>query len=265
MEKIEHKKVESYIAKCQWTWAKTMPMIPHEYIVRHRSLPDDQFVDFVQTIREHGVVEQWRKYKHTYLYLGGFKYWTMGNPIEETTIINRAKVHNEYDSIADVYDSLFTGNGYPVEDKQVVEMIQWAGEPILDIGCGTGLLVDLLNVPADSYVGIDPSSKMIMKLKEKHPDHPTKTTPFEGMALASPEFYAISLYGSPSYIMPQYLARMKQFDRVFAMFYKPDYNPVTYEKTGAKFTHYVHSIEDLKRIFPQAEVTEFNNYIIVKK
>lgn len=33
------------------------------------------------------------KYYHPYLYIDDYKYWTMGAPVEETIIINRAKVN----------------------------------------------------------------------------------------------------------------------------------------------------------------------------
>lgn len=43
-----------------------------------------------------GVVKPWPRdsshprYHHTYLELGEWEYWTMGEPVDETTLINRA-------------------------------------------------------------------------------------------------------------------------------------------------------------------------------
>lgn len=265
MEAQKENRIRYYIKSCRWTWSKTMPLMPHEYIVRGRYLTDDQFVEFVQAIRTYGRREKWGRYNHEYLYIDGYKYWTMGSPIEQTRIINRAKVFNEYDGIAGIYDGLFTGNGYPDEDREVAGMIEWDNEPILDIGCGTGLLISLLNVPESLYMGIDPSGNMLARLKQKYPLHPVKQTPFEQMAIASPEYYAVALYGSPSYIIPQYLKGINQFKRHFLMFYKPDYYPVTYEKTGVKFAHYRHTEADLQIIFPKSKIIDFNNYLIVIK
>lgn len=41
--------------------------------------------------REHGIRERWSKYNNPYLYVDDYKYWTMGAPLEDTTVINRAK------------------------------------------------------------------------------------------------------------------------------------------------------------------------------
>lgn len=90
----------SLIARCQWTWAKTYVNVPHEYIVRDRcSLSDDEFVYLINAQREYGIHEQWYRYNHPYLYIDGYKYWTMGGPISDTKVINRQKVFSEFDSL----------------------------------------------------------------------------------------------------------------------------------------------------------------------
>ena len=50
---------------------------------------------FIDMQRRFGVYEHWEKYYHPYLYIDGYKYWTMGAPVEETIVMNRAKV-NKY-------------------------------------------------------------------------------------------------------------------------------------------------------------------------
>lgn len=78
----------------EWTFAKTMPWIPHWYILR-KNFNNSIFDEMVVALREHGVDETFGKKKpkiYRYFYANGYKYWTMGNPINETTIINRAKV-----------------------------------------------------------------------------------------------------------------------------------------------------------------------------
>ncbi len=89
---VDYDKLRSLIARCEWTFAKTMPFAPHEYIVKEKCpLTTDEFEYFVNMQREHGVKERWGKYNNPYLYIDDYKYWTMGAPIEETTVINRAK------------------------------------------------------------------------------------------------------------------------------------------------------------------------------
>lgn len=88
-----------YIAKVHWRFAKTMPRWPHEYTVREwRQDLDAQFCEFAALIRRAGIVKPWPRdsasprYRHTYLEIDGWEYWTMGEPISETGLINRARV-----------------------------------------------------------------------------------------------------------------------------------------------------------------------------
>ena len=87
--------VRDCIAKNKWTFAKTMPTIPHYYIVRGKcALTDEEFDRFVRLQRQYGTVMRWWKYNFPYLLVDGWKYWTMGAPIEETIIINRAEIES---------------------------------------------------------------------------------------------------------------------------------------------------------------------------
>ncbi len=90
--KLDYDKLREMIARCEWTFAKTMPFAPHEYIFKGRcSLSAEEFEYFVNMQREHGIRERWGKYNNPYLYVDDYKYWTMGAPLEDTTVINRAK------------------------------------------------------------------------------------------------------------------------------------------------------------------------------
>lgn len=80
----------SFINRHQWTFAKTMPKHPHWYIVRKNCDPA-HFERAVRLIREHGEQRRFYRKRLTYLHFDGLDYWTMGAPVEETTIINRAK------------------------------------------------------------------------------------------------------------------------------------------------------------------------------
>jgi hypothetical protein len=86
-------KLREMVARCQWTFAKTMPWCPHEYIVRGKCpLSEEEFLYFIDMQRNYGKVERWGKYITPYLYIDDYKYWTMGAPVEETIVMNRAKV-----------------------------------------------------------------------------------------------------------------------------------------------------------------------------
>ncbi len=105
-KELNYDKLREMIARCEWTFAKTMPQCPHEYIVRGKCpLSEDEFLYFINMQRNYGKVERWGKYNNPYLYIDDYKYWTMGAPLEETTVINRAKasvvndVHQLYEGI----------------------------------------------------------------------------------------------------------------------------------------------------------------------
>jgi hypothetical protein len=98
----------SYIAKVKWQFARTMPQWPHEYTVRHwRNDLDSEFFGFVALIRREGVIKPWPReaskprYHHTYLALGDWEYWTMGEQLPETAVINRALLVEPSSALAD--------------------------------------------------------------------------------------------------------------------------------------------------------------------
>jgi hypothetical protein len=87
----------AYIAKVRWQFARTMPRWPHEYtVLQWRQDLEPEFRAFVGLIRTEGVIKPWPRdssnprYHHSYLELGEWEYWTMGEPVEETALINRA-------------------------------------------------------------------------------------------------------------------------------------------------------------------------------
>lgn len=89
--------LREFIDSSQWTFAKTMPQWPHEYVVRDR-VDENPFVQLVRHIRQHGY--EGKFYQRTFIYFDdrGKTYWTMGAPIEETTIINRCKAEDSYEA-----------------------------------------------------------------------------------------------------------------------------------------------------------------------
>ena len=80
----------------KWTYAKTMPEWPHEYIVRER-VDEALFVELVLHIRKHGYEGKFYSRKMVYFDQDGYTYWTMGSKIEETIIINRTLSDNSYE------------------------------------------------------------------------------------------------------------------------------------------------------------------------
>ena len=153
-------------------YAKTLPGIPHWYTLRkHWDL--DEFHSSVTILRE--LAEEEVFYYRNYLVFGanGEKYWTMGAPVEETELINRTtkEYRSPYNHYSPTYDHEFARPFIEQEDDGFLEFLpkDLDGKRILDIGCGTGWLLDHFEVDPNLYTGIDPSWGMLMRLTAKHP------------------------------------------------------------------------------------------------
>lgn len=94
---MTYEQFKAFIERQSFTKAKTAVRNPHEYIVRHKSVngSDEEFVAVVEFIRENGFhLSFWQK-DYIVFPLDGHFYWTQGNPIPETTILNRNDL-NDY-------------------------------------------------------------------------------------------------------------------------------------------------------------------------
>lgn len=89
--------LQLFIETARWTFAKTMPDWPHEYLVRGR-VDARLFVTLVEHIRANGY--QGRFYSRAIAYFDhdGRTYWTMGAPVDKTTIINRCRKEDTYEA-----------------------------------------------------------------------------------------------------------------------------------------------------------------------
>ena len=73
-------------------FAKTMKRYPHSYTLKDNWDTEQDFYDVVLYIRNNGYkVNFWNK-EYIYFNIGKYKYWTMGNPLEQTKLINRAEI-----------------------------------------------------------------------------------------------------------------------------------------------------------------------------
>ena len=83
-------RARSYIKAVRWQNAKTYEnTAPHEYtVLKWRPELKDEFAWMVMYIRDGGVEETFWKCKYKYLYLDGYRYWSIGAP-STVTLINR--------------------------------------------------------------------------------------------------------------------------------------------------------------------------------
>lgn len=256
---------ESYarqlIARCHWTWAKTYISIPHEYIVRDRcGLSNAEFEYLVQAQREYGIPEQWHKYNFPYLYVDGYKYWTMGDAIKDTVIINRQKVFTEFDSLE--HQELVHS---PELIQEVARLFNsaFAGREVYEGGCGEGCTIQYFNIPPQLYRGVDPSQKAIDTLKAAFPEYASRV--FRNSFEESVNYWSksnaviLATFGAASYFMQPYLKILAGSGLdYFLMFYKEGYCP----KEFMQMHHFNYSKELLRSLFPTATLIDIWNYRI---
>lgn len=85
-------RARKFIAKHKWKFAKTMPHIPHSYVVKDYLMDEDkeEFAWFVERIQKYGIRLAWGKYKpKPYWFIDEYKYWVMEEDISTTTLVNR--------------------------------------------------------------------------------------------------------------------------------------------------------------------------------
>lgn len=75
----------------RWKFAKSMPKIPHWYVVRKTCRDDEEFVLAMRAIGEFGYDDNFFKVRVRYIDLDGHRFWTLGYTYESTYILNRAE------------------------------------------------------------------------------------------------------------------------------------------------------------------------------
>lgn len=88
--------LREFVDSSAWTFAKTMPDWPHEYLVRDR-VDEGLFVCLVEHVRAHGYEGHFYQKTIVYYEDAGMVYWTMGAPLDETIIINRCRKEDTYE------------------------------------------------------------------------------------------------------------------------------------------------------------------------
>jgi hypothetical protein len=84
--------IRALVRRHEWTFAKTMPQTPHEYLLKWDADKADDYFRFMMTIRRLGYDEYFFNTKYRYADVDGYKYWTMGEYLNMSWVLNRAKL-----------------------------------------------------------------------------------------------------------------------------------------------------------------------------
>jgi hypothetical protein len=176
----------------EWTFAKTYAeTAPHHYIVEGRT-PGVTHDDMVRAARViHTFGSPGKYYSLTKIYLvspdGRYRWWTEDNHFTDTTLVNRATTDLFYgiqnapatasgawsifDGVATTWDADHPAYGGEAESHAfMLSKVRGSYPPhVLDLGCGTGRVLDLGLATPDRYAGVDSSQAMLNILVRKHP------------------------------------------------------------------------------------------------
>jgi len=182
----------AFAATREWTFAKTYAeTAPHHYVVQDRT-PGVTHDDIVRAARViHTFGRPGKYYSLTKIYLvspdGQYRWWTEDRQFTDATLVNRAAtelsygvqnapstvsgVESAFDEIATIWDAEHPASSGEAEHvKHLLSDVRGKYPPhVLDLGCGTGRVLDLELVTPDRYAGVDSSQAMLNVLVRKHP------------------------------------------------------------------------------------------------
>ena len=87
-------RLEEVLINRDFTFAKTMPKIPHWYTLEKHWSDKALYKEVVNYINENGYKESFYGKEYTYLNIGEYKYWAM-RITDGTGIINRSLIKND--------------------------------------------------------------------------------------------------------------------------------------------------------------------------
>jgi hypothetical protein len=83
------------LSRLTFKFAKRMPEVPHEYVVRTPANQAD-YVSLFAIIQAKGVNERFGSRNYRYWTPGdGWKYWAMTTDVKHSHVINRARIRDE--------------------------------------------------------------------------------------------------------------------------------------------------------------------------
>lgn len=272
----------SLMRELPFKFVKSMPRSPHFYTLR-KWLPDGSVFDWcVEFIKTEGHTEQFMNLPYTKVHVNGHHYWVTDSLYEDgSVLINRAlaNYHTDFCALAERYDTLFCDRTSLDENTTVMESIRGENQHedvrefggvrdqrVLDIGAGTGLLLDYFGseIAVEDYVAVEPSKPMGKQFCIKHPLYVGCLIPtmFENFAHGKFDL-VVSTFGAISYVRPEYVSRVVEMlnpgGRYFLMFYLEGYDPVSCVTTGMASHHFTGGEQ---RLLDGGDCRTYSNFMI---
>lgn len=173
------------------------------------------------------------------------------------------RVGEAYDDLAEGYDRFHIDAKSRAENRFVANRIARRlerGGRVIDVGCGTGLLLDLVSIPPDRFLGVDVSESMLEQARAKHPRHTFVRADAQKLDNAYGQFdLVVSLFGSPSYCALGPFSHSVERVRkpgggMFLMYCGPRYvERSTYINKGAQLLQ-SYFTEGLRHAYPESHV-----------
>jgi len=174
-------------------------------------------------------------------------------------------VKNFYNHIAADYDAMWNTSSADAENRLIFDMIGcdlWDGETILDVGSGTGLMLEYMSIEPSRYLGLDCSENMVKIARAKHPDYSFRHEDIrfaDAEKLTHPEGFsqfglAVATFGVLSYAgdLRRALGRIEYLlednGRLFFMVYREGYIPETHTMSGCAVVHNTYSASQVDAI-----------------
>src|SRR5580693_9220146 len=115
--------------------------------------------------------------------------------------IDKLAVRSAYNGVAAKYDQAH------LQRKSIAEnyVLRWllkgmGGGPVLDLGCGTGELIEIMGLDPCHYFGLDLAPGMISRAREKHPRYTFEVGDMEDLRMTRGSWPCItSIFGGFSY------------------------------------------------------------------
>ncbi len=266
MEELDKKKFSELVRKHCWKWAKSERYrdMPHSYVTTDNgSVRPEEMRTMLGIIKRNGEDRKFYRTQIRYLEFDGYKYWNLREgdreDYTENHILNREKLFDEFKCTE--YKSYYTNQEYRDVCVEVMRM----GEKILEIGCGDGKFVRATRISPKNYKGVEPNKRDVELFREINKGYwqSIRGCAYEQMSTQVPkDSVIIALFGSASYVMPEYIRLMqeeKRGNKLFLMFYNEGYCP----EYAKGMHHFKYTKKWLENEFGKVE--ERGNYMVVKR